>query len=554
MRTDGVLSAAERHDVIVVGSGVAGLRAAIEAAEGGLTVALLAKDTASDSNTDLAQGGVAVALSDEDEVGLHFRDTLAAGDGLCEESAVSAMVGEGPRLITQLIEWGAEFDREGTRLAFTREGAHSARRILHANGDATGREILRALWHKASSLETIAFLPHTYSIDLILEDGACRGLTVLDEATGAIRRLRAGAVILATGGLGRIYRETTNPPQATGDGIAIAWRAGAVLRDMEFVQFHPTSLHVAGAPRFLLSEALRGEGAILRSVDGRRFMSGVDDRLELAPRDVVARAIFLEMRRSGTDHVLLDISHRGEAWLNKRFPRITSTCRSLGVALDRGPAPVAPAAHSAMGGVATDLDGRTTVPGLLAAGEVACTGVHGANRLASNSLLEGLVFGARAGRALLAGAGGIHRATPIPDEVLSAAFDGEPPRDREGRRPIPAPGTEEIRDRVQSLSWENLGIVRSAAGIASVIEALDAMIESDALTAARPPRRVLEARNMVAVARLIAGSAIVRQESRGSHFREDHPGRDDRRYGRSSYIARGMARAVIAARPVGAAG
>jgi L-aspartate oxidase len=314
---------------------------------------------------------------------------------------------------------------------------------------------------------------------------------------------------------------------------------------MEFVQFHPTSLYVTGAPRFLLSEALRGEGGILGSIDGRRFMAGVDERLELAPRDVVARAIFMEMRRSGTDHVLLDMTHRGSSYLEGRFPRITSTCRMYGVDLGRAPAPVSPAAHSAMGGVATDLDGRTTVPGLLAAGEAACTGVHGANRLASNSLLEGLVFGARAGRAVLDGPRRDRlEASPIPTEVLSASVAGPGPTSQPGEPALPPPDA--IVRRVQALAWETLGIVRSGEGIAPAIDALDEMIDSAAAAGAGRP--ALEARNMVTVARLIAASAIVREESRGSHYREDRPERDDRRYGRSSYIARGMERAIIAAR------
>src|SRR5262245_9316280 len=272
MKIGDIAGASRRHDVIIVGSGVAGLRAAIEAAEAGLDVALLAKDTALDSNTELAQGGVAVALSDEDQVGLHYTDTLAAGDGLCDATAVRIPGGEGPGYITQLIEWGAQFDREGTRLAFTQEAAHSARRILHAHGDSTGREILRALWRKAATLPSILFLPHTYSVDLITRDGVCRGLTVLDETTSTTCVLETGAVVMATGGAGQVFLETTNPPQATGDGIAIAWRAGAVLRDMEFMQFHPTSLHIEGAPRFLLSEALRGEGGFLKNAPGRRFV------------------------------------------------------------------------------------------------------------------------------------------------------------------------------------------------------------------------------------------------------------------------------------------
>ncbi|HEY3176515.1 MAG TPA: L-aspartate oxidase [Candidatus Polarisedimenticolia bacterium] len=526
MKTAEVASAPERYDVIVVGSGVAGLRAAIEAAEGGLGVALLAKDSATDSSTDLAQGGVAVALSDEDQVGLHYSDTLAAGDGLCDEAAVSALVGEGPHYITQLIEWGARFDREGTKLAFTREAAHSANRILHAHGDSTGREILRALWRKAATLETVTFLPHTFSVDLILGEGACLGLQVLDERSGLMRPIEAGCVVLATGGAGQIFRETTNPPQATGDGIAIAWRAGARLRDMEFMQFHPTSLHLTGAPRFLLSEALRGEGGLLRGLDGRLFMREADPRGELAPRDVVARGIFMEMGRTGSDHVLLDLTHLDGGFLQRRFPRIHATCLKHGIDMTRDRVPVAPAAHYLMGGVVTDLRGRSTLPGLFAAGEVACSGVHGANRLASNSLLEGLVFGARAGQTAMEESA-LGRRLAVPPGPVAPPLAGA--RSCGPRRAL------EIAGMVKNTAWTNLGIVREAAGIESAMEALGSLLDSME-PAAAPSRAGLEACNMATVAWLVARCALARRESRGAHFRSDYPVHDHERFGRSSII------------------
>ena len=535
-------------DVIVVGSGVAGLRAAIEAAEAGLSVALLAKDTARDSNTEKAQGGVAVALSDEDQIGLHYRDTLEAGAGLCDETAVGVMVGEGPRLIGELIDWGARFDRDGSRLAFTREGAHSARRVLHAHGDATGREILRALLSKAASLDTIDFHSHTFSIDLVVADDCVRGLTVLDEKSRHILLISAPSVLLATGGAGRIYRETTNPPVATGDGIAIAWRAGAALRDMEFVQFHPTALHVPGAPRFLLSEALRGEGGVLREAGGRRFMQDYDPRGELAPRDVVARAIVTEMQRSQADHVLLDMTALDAGWLRRRFPAIHATCLAHGIDLTRAPVPVAPAAHYFMGGVSTDTAGRTSVKGLYAAGETACTGVHGANRLASNSLLEGLVFGARAGRSVaddrtehgrtehgrIEHGDGPERESVAPGDLCAGSWRGGADAAAAARR-------------IQSIAWERLGLVREGAGLEEAIQECDAILSglvdgapADPQGAPHPELRSrLEAINSAQLAGLVARFARAREESRGSHYRSDFPQRDDARFGTSSFLAPG---------------
>ena len=383
----------------MVGAGVAGLRAAIELSRSG-KVLVIAKDSLHESSSEYAQGGIAVALSDDDEVELHEQDTLVAGDGLCDLEAVRTLVEEGPRGIEQLIEWGTAFDRAGSRLLFAREGAHSRNRVLHAHGDSTGREIVRTLRHHARTLPNITFQSFAALTDLLIVDGEVVGVTALDETHGAKVIVEARGTLLATGGLGRVFENTTNPDVATGDGVACAYRAGAAIADIEFVQFHPTALFVTGAPRFLLSEALRGEGAYLRNASGERFMERYHPLKELAPRDVVSRSIVMELRATGDQSAVLDLTHLPDGFARKRFPRVYETCIQHGIDLAKIPAPVRPAAHYAMGGVKTDLFGRTTLPRLFAAGEVACTGVHGANRLASNSLLEGVVFGERAGLAM----------------------------------------------------------------------------------------------------------------------------------------------------------
>jgi L-aspartate oxidase len=523
-----------RADYVVVGSGVAGLRAAIELSDKG-SVLVLAKSDLSDSATHWAQGGIAVALSDEDEISLHEQDTINAGDGLCRADAVTLLVEEGPKYITQLIEWGTEFDRAGTKLAFTREAAHSRSRILHAHGDSTGREISRALLARAHTIPHLHLRAHAFTTSLIVESGAVVGALFVDELDGSIHEVRAGAVLLATGGLGRIYRETTNPNVATGDGIAIAYEAGAVLSDMEFMQFHPTALAVKGAPRFLLSEALRGEGGVLRNVNLDRFMKKYNEAQELAPRDIVARAIVSEMHRTDTGYVYLDMTKKTEEFLKKRFPRIYETCLGYGLDLATDMAPVCPAAHYMMGGVKTDLWGRTSLPGLYAAGETADTGVHGANRLASNSLLEGLVFGARSGQAMMKDAPVTKRhavglpGSPAPKPANS--MTAQPNAKSTDSRPHPA-AFDKLRDKM----WRQVGIMRDGKELAGTVTQLQAM---EMPKCEKPGRADCEMRNLHSLALLMARSALAREESRGSHYRSDFPYRDDEKFDKHSIVQKG---------------
>lgn len=493
-------------DFLVIGAGVAGLRAAIEAAEAG-RVLVLTKDRLTESASEYAQGGIAVALSDDDELSLHEQDTLSAGDGLCNPDAVRVLVQQGPEQINRLIEWGTEFDREGTRLSFTQEGAHSRRRVLHAHGDSTGREMARALFQKAQTLDNIQFESFAAVVDLLTNAGGVCGAIVWSGTEQRLITIRARAVLLATGGLGCVYWETTNPDVATGDGVALAYRAGAEIADIEMVQFHPTALFLEGAPRFLLSEALRGEGAYLRNAQGERFMSRYSDKEELAPRDIVSRAIVAELRRIQAGPVYLDLTHLDPSFVPKRFPRIYETCLQHGVDLTRHQVPVHPAAHYAMGGVKTDLDGVTNLPGLYAAGESACTGVHGANRLASNSLLEGVVFGARAGRRMRERCGVALSATRTPDT-------GPPVL-------LPANAVFELR----RLAWRRAGIERSGESIREGLEELERLAPVFRQGLARNSRQGFEANNMFEVVSLIARCALAREESRGCHFRSDFPER-----------------------------
>jgi L-aspartate oxidase len=496
-------------DFIVIGSGVAGLRASIELAKSGARVTVLTKDKTSESNTEYAQGGVAVVLSDDDNAELHEEDTLFAGAGLCDSEAVETLVSEGTKYIQQLIEWGTEFDREGGKLIFTQEAAHSRRRILHAHGDSTGKEFVRALIARARQEKTILLMPFANTENLIVADGRCVGVRFLDPILRAPRELYARAVILCTGGAGQLFLHTTNPPVATGDGMAMAYFAGAEMADMEFIQFHPTALNVENAPRFLLSEAMRGEGGILRNAQGERFMARYDEKLELAPRDVVSRSIVAEMRRTGTRTVYLDMTALDEDFLKNRFPKIYETCNFYGLNIAKDLLPVSPASHYCMGGVRTDLHGRTTIEGLYAAGEVTCTGVHGANRLASNSLLEGLVFGARAGAAAV----GDNSRFQIPDSTLGNSQSGI-------WNPESGISTA-VKKRVKRVMWERVGILRDAESLQRALKEFE-QIEKSNLSAS--------SRNFVTLARLVATAALWREESRGGHFRTDFPERRDEKW------------------------
>jgi L-aspartate oxidase len=496
-------------EFIVIGSGIAGLRAAIEIAGSGARVTILTKDRTGESNTEYAQGGIAVVLSDDDRAELHEEDTLYAGDGLCDPEAVHTLVTDGTKYIQELIDWGTQFDREGGKLVFTQEAAHSRRRILHANGDSTGKEIARSLIARARQDKNISVMPFAATESLIVRDGRCLGVTFLDPVLRAPRELYGKAVVLATGGAGQLYQHTTNPSVATGDGMAMAYFAGAEIADIEFVQFHPTVLNIEKAPRFLLSEAMRGEGGILRNRAGERFMERYHEKKELAPRDVVSRAIVAEMQRTGTRSVFLDMTAHDEKFLVERFPNIYKTCLQYGLNIAKDLLPISPAVHYFMGGVRTDLEGRSTLPGLYAAGEVACTGVQGANRLASNSLLEGLVFGARAGKAAVQNAGDGLQAAGKDRADLSAKT--------ENRNLEPGISTA-VRKRVKRLMWERVGILREERSLKKALREFEQISESPLSTASR---------NFVTLAQLITTAALWREESRGGHYRTDFPHRDD---------------------------
>jgi len=528
------VKASQQVDFLVMGAGVAGLRAAVELARHG-DVLVVTKESVAESNTHYAQGGIAVAMEGDADVALHLTDTVNAGDGLVYRPAAQALVAEGPVRVAELIEWGANFDSEDGQLLRTREGAHSLARILHANGDATGAEISRSLAAFARVHKRIRFAEWTTVTGLVVADGRVIGADLLscDRRPRLQQRISARAILVAAGGAGQVYSDTTNPAVATGDGIALAAFAGATLADMEFYQFHPTALSLPGAPRFLLSEALRGEGAILLNDRGERFMERYHPLLELAPRDVVARAIAREgMGATAAESrvVHLDMRHVKIIDLHHRFPGISAVLARYSLDLSRDLIPVRPAAHYLMGGIRTDLFGHTTLPGLYAAGEAACTGVHGANRLASNSLLEGLVFGVRAAQSML------DDCSPQGQSLPQGRTDGMSLPDTAPLTTAEQAHLEKIIASLQASMWAYAGLLREDStlrlGLAAQQSCADALVELSALN--KGSRRLTEALAMSRVARAILASALARTESRGAHFRNDFPHRDDENFQKHS--------------------
>lgn len=501
-------------DVLVIGGGIAGLRAAM-GVPASMDVLVVTKESIRESNSTYAQGGIAGVLSPEDRFEDHIEDTLVAGAGLCDRGVVEMVVREAPEQIRDLIQWGTAFDLENGELALTREGGHSHRRIVHALGDATGFEVMRAIIARVKETPNIRVMDDTFTLDLLTWEGRCVGAAVVREGRQVL--IWAKQVVLAAGGCGVVFRETTNPPVATGDGMAAAYRAGAELRDMEFMQFHPTVLYVAGSARFLITEAVRGEGAYLRDVHGERFMPADDPRAELAPRDVVSQAIFRCMERTQHPNVYLDLSHIDPVKVRERFPGINRVCRSFGLDITQDRIPVRPGAHYMIGGVTVDTDAATTLPGLWAAGEVTSSGLHGANRLASNSLLEGLVYGAVAARNAAEAAARMSdrtlRAYPI-----SSRVDAEDPAD--------GIDVADVTNSLKAMMVRKMGIVRTAERLTAARSDVDFWCRY-VLPREFSSRPGWELQNLLTVARLMIDGARKRTESRGTHFRADFPARND---------------------------
>ncbi len=561
----------ERHsswdtDVLIIGSGAAGLRAALAASEHA-NVTLITKTTLTESNTHYAQGGIAVAMNLDDTIALHIKDTCAAGAGLCDIQAVEMMVSEGIPRVAELLDWGANFDWEGTLPRFTQEAAHSRRRIVH-KGDATGRETTDVLIQRVLNTERIHVLQSAFAIDLLTnangaetsgETPTCYGTTAVID--GELVCIRAKATILATGGLGRIYPCTSNPKVATGDGFAAAWRAGCEMVDMEFVQFHPTTLCLDGAPNFLISEAVRGEGGQLINIRGERFMGKYHEKGELAPRDVVSRSIQKEMELTGFPCVYLDITHKPAEFILERFPTISDTTKHYGLDINIDLIPVRPGAHFMMGGIRTNTDTETNIKGLYACGEVACTGVHGANRLASNSLLECLVYGARAGTNAA-----MFAASQPPDHPPDIPMIGNGPVSVE----IDLTSIETAKSIIRETLWENVSIERNGEGLGQTLAELQDLTASLENLQAAPEEttetlnptgqiysvspallqttnvEIVETINMLNVALMIVQSALVRTESRGAHYRADFPTQNNTDWHRRILLTQDKAPEVIA--------
>jgi len=506
----------QRHrftDVLIIGGGLAGLRAAI-GVDPRLSVLLVTKDRLDQSNSQFAQGGIAGVLDPEDRFEDHIEDTLRAGVGLCDRQVVEMVVREAPLRIQELVAWGTNFDQAVDGLALGREAGHSHNRIVHALGDETGREVMRAITQRTRQQANIELWAKAFTLDLLTHEGVCRGAVVSGEH-GIRTAVWAKQTVLCTGGAGQLYRETTNPDVATGDGHAVAYRAGAELRDMEFVQFHPTVLYIAGSSRTLMTEALRGAGGRLVDRTGNRFMPEYDERGELAPRDVVSRAIVSQMEKTRHPNVYLDMTHLEADWVRHRFPGIAKTCAEFDLDIATDWIPVRPGAHYMIGGLTVDSQGRTSLPALWAAGEATSSGLHGANRLASNSLLEGLVYGAHVGTNVS------HAALAMPDEYRALPLTNDVIPESPERLDL-----DDIRNSLQSLMWRNVGIRRDQQSLSDAAEMVDSWCRY-VLTRQFNKPQGWELQNMLTVSRLVIASALVREESRGVHYREDFPQTDD---------------------------
>ena len=503
-------------DTLIIGSGVAGLSAAIHAAKGG-TVLVVTKTAINENCTEHAQGGIAVKLSHNDSFKQHINDTLNTGQGICDDEIVSGVIREGPKRIKELISWGAKFDKENGKLVFTKEGGHSCPRIIRARGDSTGKEVEETLINVVKRNPQIRVFEHTFALDLLVSKNTCDGIIAWRSREGKIL-IWAKQTILASGGCGQVYRETTNPEMATGDGIAMAYRAGVKLQDLEFVQFHPTTLYVAGAERVLISETVRGEGGVLRNKYGELFMSKYHPGAELAPRDIVSRSIVHEIRRTDHTHVYLDVRHISKEKLRTRFPKIKKLCASFGINITRQLIPVHPSAHYMIGGVKVDQNGRTSMKNLYACGEVSCTGLHGANRLGSNSLLEGLVFGYRTGS--MAGM------------ELGVKKEDLPPRsfkELSKSHLYSELDLEDLKNSLKSLMWRSVGIEREGKHLKEAIRNIKHWSKYIISNEFSSPLG-WEIQNMLTVSLLISSAAFMRCETRGMHYRLDHPGTDDKHW------------------------